>query len=103
MPCCNLCPEYKNILNQEPRVTPKCPGYVSKEKPWPQKSFPSDEAPPIWYLLKVSAKCCPNCPYFRAEDAQKFWWCQRPLAFEVKPDNAAEAIKISGRSVVPRP
>jgi len=51
-------------------VTPKCPGYVSKEKPWPQKSFPTDEAPPLWYLLKLEAKCCPLCPYFKADVAQ---------------------------------
>ncbi len=99
MPCCLLCPEYKNMLNQEPRVTANCPGYVNKA----QKSYPSDEAPPVWYLLKVEAKCCPKCPYFKEDKSQKYWWCERPLAFEIKPDNAAEAIKLSGRSVVYRP
>jgi hypothetical protein len=51
----------------------------------------------------LEARCCSKCPYFKADVDKKFWWCQRPLAFEIKPDNAAEAIKISGRSVVPRP
>jgi len=103
MPCCILCPEYKSVINQQPRVSPKCPGYVDKNKPWPQKSYPSDEAPPVWTLLNVGALCCPKCPYFKADVKEKCWWCQRPFAFEVSPENAASAFRISERSVVPRP
>jgi hypothetical protein len=98
-----MCPEYTNIINQQPRVSNKCPGFIDKNYPWPQKSYPSDQAPPVWTLLKVQALCCPNCPYYKEDVAQKFWWCQRPFSYEVSPENSTDAFKISERSVVPRP